>query len=218
VTDDPADAAAFIRAHTRPARPPSCPELQVWTGGEVTPLWEATEAWAGRSGLPPPYWAYCWAGGQALTRWLLDHPEEVAGRRVLDFAAGGGISAIAAARLGAARVEAAEIDPLAVAAIGLNAALNQVEVELVCDDLVGSPGRWDLVVAGDVCYEAAMTSHIWPWLKRLAADGARVVMADPGRAYLPRLGLRRLAEYSVETSLELEDRTRRDVTVYTLAG
>jgi predicted nicotinamide N-methyase len=218
VVSVPADPAAFIRAHTAPASPPSCPEIRLWSGGAVTPLWEATEVWAGRSGLAPPYWAYCWAGGQALTRWLLDHPEQAAGRRVLDFAAGCGVSAIAAARVGAARVEAAEIDPLAAAAIALNAALNQVAVEVVCGDLVGAPCRWDLVVAGDVCYEAAMTGHIWPWLKRLAADGATVVMADPGRAYLPRHGLRRLADFEVETSLELEDRTRRDVTVYTLAG
>jgi predicted nicotinamide N-methyase len=214
----PLDPIPFIRAHTAPASPPACPEIRLWSGTEAIPLWEASEVWAGRKGLPPPYWAFCWAGGQALTRWILDHPEECAGKRVLDFAAGCGVTAIAAALRGAARVEAAEIDPLAAAVIGLNAELNQVDVEVVCADLVGAPCRWDLVVAGDVCYEAAMTAHIWPWLKSLAAAGARVVMADPGRAYLPRLGLRALADYSVETSLELEDRTRREVTVYTLAG
>jgi predicted nicotinamide N-methyase len=218
MTTLPPDPLAFIRAHTVPASPPACPEIKMWSATEITPIWEATEAWLHTNGVPPPYWAFCWAGGQALTRWVLDNPAEVAGLRVLDFAAGSGVTAIAAALRGAARVEAAEIDPMACAAIVLNAQLNGAAVEVIGDDLVGAPCRWDLVVAGDVCYEAPMTAHIWPWLKRLAAEGARVVMADPGRAYLPRTGLRRLADYSVETSLELEDRTRREVSIYTLAG
>ncbi|EPY02833.1 class I SAM-dependent methyltransferase [Magnetospirillum fulvum] len=214
----PADPAAFIRAHTVPASPPACPEISLWSATEITPIWEATEAWLEAHGVPPPYWAFCWAGGQALTRWILDNPAEVAGLRVLDFAAGSGVTAIAAAMRGAARVEAAEIDPLASAAIALNADLNGVEIELIEGDVVGAPCRWDLVVAGDVCYEAPMTAHIWPWLKSLAASGARVVLADPGRAYLPRTGLRRIADYSVVTSLELEDRSQREVSIYTLAG
>jgi predicted nicotinamide N-methyase len=215
VADDP---GSFIRAHTVPASPPACPEIRMWSATEITPIWEATEAWLEKNNVAPPYWAFCWAGGQALTRWVLDHPAEVAGKRVLDFAAGSGVSAIAAALGGAARVEAAEIDPMACAAIRLNAQLNDVVVELVESDLVGCDGRWDLVLAGDICYEAAMTAHVWPWLLRLAAGGARVVMADPGRAYLPRTGLMRLAEYTVATSLELEDRTARTVAVYTLVG
>ncbi|CCG42925.1 class I SAM-dependent methyltransferase [Magnetospirillum molischianum] len=214
----PADPAAFIRAHTLPASPPACPEIRLWSATEITPIWEATEAWLEANGVPPPYWAFCWAGGQALTRWVLDNPAEVAGLRVLDFAAGSGATAIAAAMSGAARVEAAEIDPIACAAIALNAELNGVQVELVEGDLVGAACRWDLVVAGDVCYEAPMTAHILPWLKNLAASGAKVILADPGRAYLPRIGLRRLADYSVVTSLELEDRNLREVSIYTLAG
>jgi predicted nicotinamide N-methyase len=218
VSAPPADPEAFIRAHTVPAVPPACPEIRLWSATEITPIWEASEVWLRERGVDPPYWAFCWAGGQALTRWLLDHPEETAGKRVLDFAAGSGVSAIAAALGGAVRVEAAEIDPMACAAIRMNAALNGVAVEVVDGDLVGAPNRWDLVLAGDVCYEAPMTAHIWPWLVRLAADGARVVMADPGRAYLPRTGLMRLADYTVATSLELEDRTERSVSVYTLVG
>jgi len=190
----------------------------MWSATEITPIWEATEAWLEANGVPPPYWAFCWAGGQALTRWVLDNPAEVAGLRVLDFAAGSGVTAIAAAMRGAARVEAAEIDPIACTAIGMNATLNNVAIEMIEGDIVGAPCRWDLVVAGDVCYEAPMTAHIWPWLKSLAASGTRVVLADPGRTYLPRTGLRRIADYNVETSLELEDRSQREVSIYTLAG
>lgn len=211
-------ARAFILANTEIASPPACPEIRLWTATEVTPLWEATEAALLRVNLPPPYWAFCWAGGQALTRWVLDHPELVRGKRVLDFAAGSGVTAMAAGLCGAVRVEAAEIDPMACFAITLNAELNGVSVEVLKDDVVGSPCRWDVVVAGDVCYEAPMTAHIWPWLKRLAAEGATVVMADPGRAYLPKTGLMKVGSYTVQTSLDLEDRTQREVTVFKIVG
>lgn len=212
------DPAAFIRAMTEIAHPPTCPEIRLWMASEVTPLWEATEEALMRVNLPPPYWAFCWAGGQALTRYLLDHPQLVRGQRVLDFAAGSGASAIAAALCGARHVEAAEIDPMAAVAISLNADLNGAAVEVLHGDVVGSEGRWDVVVAGDVCYERPMTEHILPWLRRLAADGATVLMADPGRAYLPRHGLLELARMSVATSLELEDRTQREVVVYKIVG
>lgn len=208
----------FIRTHTIVASPPACPEIRMWTSTEVTPLWEATEAVLAAHNLPPPYWAFCWAGGQALTRYLLDQPELTEGLRILDFAAGCGSAAIAAALSGASKVEAAEIDPVAIEAIALNADLNGVSVELVEGDIVGQPCRWDLVVAGDVCYERPMTEHIWPWLRRLAADGATVLMADPGRAYLPKLGLLELARLVVETSLDLEDRTQREVVIYKIVG
>lgn len=210
--------AMFIQSHTTVAQPPACPEISLWMATEISPLWEATESLLERNNIPPPYWAFCWAGGQALTRYLLDNPALVAGRRVLDFAAGCGSAAIAAARNGAARVEAAEIDAMAVAAIRLNGALNGVDVEVACDDVVGAPCRWDVVVAGDVCYERPMTDHIWPWLRRMAADGAMVLMADPGRAYLPRHGLLEVARSTVATSLELEDRTSREVVIYRIVG
>ncbi len=211
-------ATAFIQANTEIDCPPACPEIKLWIATEVTPLWEATEQALLRVNLPPPYWAFCWAGGQALTRWVLDNPDLVRGKRVLDFAAGSGVTAMAAALSGAASVEAADIDPMACFAIRLNAELNGVTLEVLKDDVVGAPCRWDVVVAGDVCYEAPMTAHIWPWLKQLAAEGATVVMADPGRAYLPKTGLLKVGGYVVQTSLDLEDRTQRDVVVYQIVG
>lgn len=212
------DRCQFIREVTEVAQPPACPEIDLWLATEVTPLWEATEAALLRVNLPPPYWAFCWAGGQALTRYVLDNPDLVRGKRVLDFAAGSGASAVAAAKNGAARVEAADIDPLACAVIPMNAELNGVSVEVVKDDVVGSECRWDVVVAGDVCYERPMTEHIFPWLRQLAGAGATVIMADPGRAYLPKTGLLEVARTTVATSLELEDRTRREVVVYRIVG
>ncbi len=207
-------AADFIRAHTTLAHPALAPELTLWSATEITPLWQATEAWLAARDLAPPFWAFAWPGGQALARHVLDHPELVAGRRVLDFAAGGGIAAIACARAGAASVAAAEIDPLARAAIALNAAENGVPVTVAADDVVGTPGQWDLILAGDVCYEAPMTARILPWL-RTQARTAEVILADPGRAYLPA-GLAALARYSVPTTRELEDRESREVTLYRL--
>lgn len=212
------DPRAFIREVTEVAQPPACPEIDLWLATEVTPLWEATEAALLRVNVPPPYWAFCWAGGQALTRYILDNPDLVRGKRVLDFAAGSGATAIAAAKNGAVEVLAADIDPLACAVIPMNAELNGVEVTVTAEDVVGQPCRWDVVVAGDVCYEKPMTEHIFPWLRQLAAAGAVVIMADPGRAYLPKTGLLEVARTTVSTSLELEDRTRRDVVVYRIVG
>ena len=209
------DPGAFLRAHTAPTGPPLVPEITLHLASEITPIWQATEDWLHTTGLAPPFWAFAWPGGQALARHVLDHPAAVAGRRVLDFAAGSGIAAIACARAGAALVEAAEIDPMAVAAIALNAAANEVAVTPLAGDLVGAPGRWDLVLCGDVCYEAPMTAHILPWLRGLAAC-AEVWVADPGRAYLPREGMVPFAHITVPTTTELEDRTERAVTLYRL--
>lgn len=214
---DPAQVDAFIRHHTTPARPSLVAELELHAAAEITPIWQATEDWLAQRGVAPPFWAFAWPGGQALARHVLDHPETVAGRRVLDFAAGGGIAAIACALAGASVVEAAEIDPVACAAIRLNALRNGVEVRATSGDVVGQDGGWDLIVCGDVCYEAPMTGHILPWLRRLARR-AEVWIADPGRAYLPSTGLRSLAAYRVPTTLELEDRIEREVTIYRLAA
>ena len=205
----------FIRANTRILTSPLVPEIRLHLSDEVTPLWQATETDLGREGLAPPYWAFAWPGGQAMARLLLDHPEMARGQRVLDLAAGGGIAAIACAMAGAASVEAAEIDPLAVAAINLNARQNGVNVTALSEDVVGAPCRWDLILCGDVCYEAPMTLHILPWLEAMVTQ-AVVWVADPGRAYLPREGLLRFADYKVATSLELEDRTERHVILYIL--
>ena len=210
------DAAAFIRAQTALAAPPLVPEIRLHLATEITPIWQATEAWLDRQGIEPPFWAFAWPGSQAMARLILDEPARIAGRRVLDFAAGCGLAAIAAARAGAAAVEAAEIDPLACAATRLNARLNGVAVTVLEGDLVGSPCRWDRVLAGDVCYEAPMTRHILPWLRALAAAGAEVWLADPGRAYLPRDGLEEMARFVVPTTRELEDRDAREVTLFRL--
>jgi predicted nicotinamide N-methyase len=205
----------FVVANTAVARAPLVPEIALHMATEITPIWQASEAWLRQKNIEPPFWAFAWPGGQALARAVLDAPERVRGRRVLDFAAGCGIAAIAAARCGAI-VEAAEIDPLAAAALRLNAALNGVAMTVTDADVVGSACRWDLILAGDVCYEAPMTAHILPWLRSMAAQ-CEVWVADPGRAYLPGAGLAPIARHAVPTSLELEDRTLREVTIYTLA-
>ena len=206
----------FVRAHTTIARPALVPEIALHLATEITPIWQATETWLAERNIEPPFWAFAWPGGQATARLLLDDPSRVAGRRVLDFAAGCGIAAVAAAMAGAASVEAAEIDPLALAAVRLNAALNGVTVATPEGDIVGAPCRWDVILAGDVCYEAPMTAHILPWLRAMAAAGAEVLLADPGRAYLPAEGLQPLVRHAVATTLELEDRTLREVTIHRL--
>ena len=207
--------AEFIRTHTTLDRHPMVPEIALYLATEITPIWHATEDWLAERNIAPPFWAFAWPGGLALARHILDNPHLVAGKRVLDFAAGGGIAAIACAMAGAAHVEAAEIDALAASAVTLNAAVNNVTVTSTAGDVVGSANRWDLILCGDVCYEAPMTAHILPWLAGL---GAEVWVADPGRTYLPRQGLAPFARYPVATTLELEDRTQRDVVLYRLLG
>jgi predicted nicotinamide N-methyase len=210
------DPAAFIAAQTTIVHPPLVPEIKLHLASKITPIWEATEADLARMNLPPPYWAFAWPGGQALTRFLLDQPDWVKGKRVLDFAAGSGLSAIGAAMAGAARVEAAEIDDFASAAIALNARTNKVAIHLVNEDLIGSDPRWEIVLAGDVCYEKPMADRVIAWFRALAGRGVAILMGDPGRAYLPRNGLVELARYQVPTTLELEDRQMRETIVWRL--
>ena len=211
-----ADPTAFILAQTAIAAPPLVPEIKLHLATEITPIWEATEATLTQMNLPPPYWAFAWAGGQALTRFLIDHPDWVKGTRVLDFAAGSGLSAIGAAKAGAALTQAAEIDDFAIAAIALNARANNVAIDLVREDLIGVEPRWDVVLAGDVCYERPMAEKVIAWFRALAGRGVAILMGDPGRAYLPQSGLLELARYQVPTSLELEDRTQRETIVWRL--
>jgi predicted nicotinamide N-methyase len=213
------DPPAFIRANTTVLAAPLVPEIALHLASEAVPLWQATEEALAETGLPPPFWAFAWAGGQALARYLLDHPAAVAGKRVLDFAAGSGLAGIAAARAGAARVEAAEIDSFAATAIRLNAGLNGVTVEVIEADLLGArnPG-WDLILAGDVCYDRPMAEQVHAWLETLAAGGAEVLLGDPGRTYLPKAGLERVIAYAVQTSRELEDTDVRNAVVWRLDG
>jgi len=215
---EPGDPVAFVRANTIVAAPPLVPEIRLHLASEITPLWHATEASLAQAQLPPPYWAFAWAGGQALARHILDHPDLVRGHRVLDFGAGSGLVAIAAAMSGA-RATAAEIDPFAAAAIALNAALNEVDVAIERTDVIGrEPALWEIVLAGDMCYERPLSERLIQWLRALAARGTLVLLGDPGRTYLPTEGLKALARYDVQTTLELEDRLRREGVVWRLTG
>ncbi len=206
-------AEEFCRAHTLVAHPPLVPEIALHLATEITPIWQATEAWLEEQGIEPPFWAFAWPGSIALARLVLDDAALVAGKRVLDFAAGCGLAAIAAARAGAAMVEACEIDALAVAATRINAALNGVAVTALHRDMVGQDCRWDVILAGDVCYEAPMAGHILPWLRAMAGQGALVLMADPGRAYFSREHIVERLRLSVPTTRELEDHVERVVTI-----
>jgi predicted nicotinamide N-methyase len=194
------------------------PELRLHLATEVTPLWQATETSLEQHGLPPPYWAFAWPGGQALARHVLDRSELVRDRLVLDFAAGCGIAAIAAAKMGAT-VTAAEIDHVAAAALAMNAALNRVAVAIVDQDVIAAPTQaWNVVLAGDVFYERPMAERVEPWLRSLARAGATVLVGDPGRSYLPKQGLCEVGRYVVPTSRDLEDREACETRVYTMSG
>ncbi len=209
------DPTLFVRDNTAIATPPLVPEIRLHLATEVTPIWQATEESLSRYGTPPPFWAFAWAGGQALARYLLEHPEIVTGREVLDIGSGSGIVAIAAAIAGASRVVAAEIDPFAAAAIALNAPLNGVSVAVETRDLLDrAAAGWGVVLAGDICYEEPMSSRAVALLRRIAARGRLALLGDPGRAYLPREGLVELARYVVPTSRELEDREAREGVVW----
>jgi len=209
------DPTIFVERNTAIAAPPLVPEIRLRLATEITPIWQATEETLTRSALPPPYWAFAWAGGQVLARYLLDHPEVVAGRSVLDFGAGSGLVAIAAAKAGAASAIAAEIDHFAAAAIAANAALNKVPITVTTADVLACVDPvWEVVAAGDVCYERPMAERVATWLRVLAARGSLVLLGDPGRAYLPSHGLHERARYLVPTSRELEDRESRDGVVW----
>lgn len=213
-----ADPEDFVRANTLLQEPPLVPEVRLHLASEVVPLWQATEEELAREGLPPPFWAFAWAGGQALARYLLDHPNVVRGKRVLDFAAGSGLQGIAAKQAGAASVEAVEIDAFACAACRLNAEANDTEIAVRKEDVVGKPNPgWDVVLAGDVCYERPAAERITAWLRSLSSEHCLVLMGDPGRTYLPREGLKRVIGYGVKTSCELEDTDLRNAVVWKIA-
>jgi predicted nicotinamide N-methyase len=199
------DPVAFIRGQTRLLPVPHAPEIRLHVAEEATDLWQKTEEELGAIGLPPPFWAFAWAGGQALARYVLDHPDTVKGRRVLDFASGSGLVAIAAAMAGASHVEAADIDRFAVAAIDINARENGVFVAPRQDDLVGRDEGWDTVLAGDICYERDLAERVTAWLSALSGRGATVLIGDPGRSYLPKDRLESLASYQVPVTRSLED-------------
>jgi predicted nicotinamide N-methyase len=200
-----ADPVAFILAETRLLPVPHAPEIMLHVADEATDLWQRTEEELGEIGLPPPFWAFAWAGGQALARYILDHPETVRERRVLDFASGSGLVAIAAMKAGAAEVTACDIDPFAIAAIGVNAQANGVAVTPLAADIVGQDRGWDTVLAGDICYEHDLAARVIEWLLALSNRGATVLIGDPGRSYLPKDRLESLAVYEVPVTRTLED-------------
>ncbi len=212
------DREAFIRAHTRLLPVPYAPEIALHVAEEATELWQKTEDELAVIGLPPPFWAFAWAGGQALARYLLDHPDIVAGRRTLDFASGSGLVAIAAAKVGAGPVEACDIDAFAAAAIAINATANAAAVTPRCEDLIGRDEGWDVVCAGDVCYEREMAERVIGWLQGLSARGATVLIGDPGRSYLPRERLEAVATYEVPVTRALEDAEIKCSSVWRLVG
>ena len=203
----------FVRDNTKLIAPPLVPEIKLHLASEVLPLWHKTEEELVRIGVPPPYWAFAWPGGQALARYILDHPDLVTGKRVLDFGAGSGLVALAAAMAGAQHVIAADIDPFAVAAISRNAKDNALTVEAVDRDMIGSRERFDLILVGDMCYERPLAERLMAWLKETQAD---ILMGDPGRTYFPKTGLTHLASYNVPTTRELEDRELRETGIWRL--
>ena len=213
-----ADRRAFILTNTRLQAPPHAPELRLYLADEITPIWRLTEEELGELGLPPPFWAFAWAGGQGVARWVLDHPEEVTGRRVLDLACGGGIAGLAAMKAGAAEATGVDLDPFCGAAVALNSEANKVVVRFVRADLLAGPAPTiDVVLAGDLFYERPLAQRAFAWLRSAHEAGARVIMGDPGRTYFDPTGLVQLADYQVQTTRELEDAEVKRTGVWTFA-
>jgi predicted nicotinamide N-methyase len=205
IENSPQGRRAFILAHTKLLPVPHATEISLHVADDSTALWLKTEEELGEMGLPPPFWAFAWAGGQALARYILDHPETVRSKRVLDFASGSGLVAIAAAIAGASHVTACDIDPFAVTAVEINAMANKVQIETELGNLIGKDGGWDIVLAGDISYEKDMAHTATDWLADLHASGTTVLIGDPGRSYLARDRLENIATYSVPVSRDLED-------------
>ncbi|WP_422001091.1 class I SAM-dependent methyltransferase [Reyranella sp.] len=213
----PAEPEAFIRANTALEAPAMVPEFQLWLASEYVPIWQATEAWLEEQNVDPPYWAFCWPGGQAVARYLLDNPHEVRGKRVVDFAAGSGVASMAAVRAGAASVVANDIDALSLVATRLNAEANGLRLAVSAEDWLaaaeGEPEA-DVVIAGDVCYEREMSARALAWLRGHARRGRLVLLGDPGRNYFSAQALEERARYEIPTSLQLENRGMRETVVW----
>ena len=217
----PLDPENFIRKNTALETPVMVPEFRLWLATEYVPIWQATETWLEEQNVDPPYWAFCWPGGQAIARFLLDNPDRVRGKKVIDFAAGSGVSSMAAARAGAASVIANDIDLLSLIAARLNAEANGLSIATSADDwLAGADGvsgampEADVVIAGDVCYEKEMSVRALAWLRGHANAGRLVLLGDPGRNYFSVQGLEELARYEIPTSLQLENRGMRETVVW----
>lgn len=199
------DIPAFIREKTRVLAPSHVPELKLHLADDAVALWQMTEEQLGELGLPPPFWAFAWAGGQALSRYVLDNRELVRSKSVLDVASGSGLIAIAAMKAGAARAIAADIDRFASDAALLNAELNGVALDIRSDDPVGKPAEADVILVGDLFYDRDLAPRVLDWLIGLERDGKTVLIGDPGRTYLPKDKLEKLASYDVPVTRALED-------------
>jgi predicted nicotinamide N-methyase len=214
----PAERAGFVRANTEILCPPLVPEVRLHLAHEALPIWQKTEDELGEIGLPPPFWAFAWAGGQALARHVLDEAELVKGKRVVDLASGSGLVGIAARKAGAASVLAADIDAFSVAAIAINAALNAVAIDVTAEDLLASPPPpADVILVGDLFYEQGLAARCFAWLEAAQKQGAEVRIGDPGRSYLPKDRLRAIAHYSVPVTRDLEDAEIKKTAVWRLA-
>jgi predicted nicotinamide N-methyase len=212
------DGPAFIRAHTKLAPLALVPEIRLHLADAALPIWRKTERQLGEANVPPPYWAFAWPGGQALARYLLDNHQLVAGRRVLDVGSGAGVAAIAAMKAGAAHALAADIDALALAAIGLNGAANAVALATTSVDVLAAPpSGCDLVLVGDLFYERSLAARVLAFLERAGTDGLDALVGDPYRSYFPLHRFRRVAEYAAPVSRELEDTDVKRTAVWRLA-
>jgi predicted nicotinamide N-methyase len=207
---------AFIARETRLLPVPHVPEIQLHMAHEAIDLWQKTEDELAEMGLPPPFWAFAWAGGQALARYVIDHPEQVNGRAVLDFASGSGLVGIAAAKAGALSVLCADLDEFALEAIALNAEANGASVTVTGEDQLGMAGDWDVILAGDILYEQELAARVMAWLEAEQARGVAVLIGDPGRAYLPREKLAIVASYEVAVVGALEDHAIKKTSVWRL--
>jgi predicted nicotinamide N-methyase len=210
----PKAARDFILANTALMAPPHVPEIKLHLADEAHDLWHKTEEELASIGLPPPYWAFAWAGGQGLARYVLDQPQTVRDKRVLDFASGSGLVAIAAAKAGAREVVAADVDPFCRMAVELNSQANGVHLGFSSVDRIGTDDGWDVVLAGDVFYDKPLADRLGPWFAALRQRGATVLVGDPGRAYLPKGGLEALAVYEVAVTRALEDSEVKRTTVW----
>jgi predicted nicotinamide N-methyase len=199
------DRAAFIRANTRLLAPPHCPELTLYLADDAVALWQLTEDQMGEIGLAPPFWAFAWAGGQALARYVLDHCAIVRGKAVLDVASGSGLVAIAAMKAGAASAVAADIDPFAADAARLNADINGVKLAAVTASPIGAETQASVVLVGDLFYDSDVAGALLPWLRACARGGREILVGDPGRAYFPKDAFVNVAEYEVPVTRALED-------------
>ena len=213
----PTALASFILANTRLLKPPHCPEITLNLADEAVAIWQLSAEELDQQGLPLPFWAFAWAGGQALARYLLDNPDLVSSKQVYDLASGSGIVAIAAKLAGASGVTAVDIDPYAIAAIELNARANGVSLLTLQSDIIGQPLQAEVLLVGDLFYEREIAEPLFTWLKQCQQAGILVLIGDPGRTYLPKEGLKELACYQIAVSRELEDQDIKVTRVWGLA-